>query len=68
MRLKEVFDELQKSIDNLPDKNVRKVYVAACISTACTITNKTDPHANVIELDFDQAYNDIQEFKLRNEL
>lgn len=68
MRMKEILDEMQSIIDKLTDDTVKKVYVAACVTFAAEIVNKTNPNDSTIKLDFEQAYNDIKSFKLRNGL
>lgn len=68
IKFSEIFDDLQNTVDKLTDPKLKKVYCAACITVASMIINKTDPKTDTLELSFEEAYNDIQRFKTKNEL
>ena len=64
----EIFDDIKDTVDKLTDPNLKKGYCAACITIASMIINKTDPKTETLQLSFEEAYNDIQRFKTKNEL
>ena len=66
MRLQEVFESIQPTIDKISDPTARKIYAAGCCLTAIQMANQTDPNNNTIALDFEQAYEDIRSFKAHN--
>jgi len=66
VRFSEIFDDLQKTIDKMPDPVIKKIYCAACITVSSMIINKTDPKTDSLEISFDEAFNDIQSFKVAN--
>ena len=68
IKFSDIFNELQGTIDKMSDTTLKKVYCAACITVSSMIINKTDPYTDKLTLSFEEAYNDIQAFKTKNEL
>ena len=68
IRFSEIFDELQITVNRMSDPIIKKAYCAACITIASMIINKADPKTDTLQLSFEEAYNDIQRFKTKNEL
>lgn len=66
IKLSEIFDELQDTVDNITDSSIKKAYCAACVTIASMIINKTDPYTDSLIISFEEAYNDIKSFKLKN--
>jgi len=68
IKFSDIFKEVQETIDGISDENVKKTCCATCIMFASMIINQTDPYTDNVTLSFEEAFNDIQAFKLKNGL